>query len=176
MSMDYPGRSASSSSQSAGSSSQFERETSKDTVSSVSSFAQDSVSTAARMASDATANLTGEIKQLLNNQIRVGAGKLGHVARSTRRAAEDLERDAPLLAGLVRSVASQTEGYAGVLRNQSVDDIWQSATDLTRRQPALVFGLAALAGFFVLRTIKSTPSMQLSSDYHSRGGSNLHGV
>jgi hypothetical protein len=49
------------------------------------------------------------------------------------------------------------------LRDQSIDEIWQSAADFTRRQPALVFGLAALAGFFALRTVKSSQSMSAPS-------------
>jgi hypothetical protein len=31
----------------------------------------------------------------------------------------------------------------------------RSASDFTRRQPALVFGLAAMVGFFMFRTIKT---------------------
>jgi hypothetical protein len=44
------------------------------------------------------------------------------------------------------------------LQDQSVDQLWRSASNYTRRQPAVVFGLAALAGFFALRTFKSTPA------------------
>jgi hypothetical protein len=42
----------------------------------------------------------------------------------------------------------------------------RSVSDLTRRQPALVFGLAAAAGFLMFRTLKSatddtrSPSIQ----------------
>jgi hypothetical protein len=58
---------------------------------------------------------------------------------------------------LIRTLASRIDRYADQLRGQSVDQIWQSAADLTRRQPALVFGLAALAGFVALRTVKASP-------------------
>ena len=33
----------------------------------------------------------------------------------------------------------------------------RTASDFTRRQPALVFGLASLAGFVLLRVLKSNP-------------------
>jgi hypothetical protein len=49
-------------------------------------------------------------------------------------------------------------GYADGLRHQSAEQLMRGASDFTRRQPAVVFGLAALAGFFVLRTLKSTGS------------------
>jgi hypothetical protein len=46
-----------------------------------------------------------------------------------------------------------------------VDELIGGASDFTRRQPAVVFGLAAVAGFLALRTLKLTqpvasPSIQ----------------
>jgi hypothetical protein len=81
---------------------------------------------------------------------------INNVARSARRAADELETDAPQIAGLVRGVADRVEEYSRSLESQSVTDIYQAASDFTRRQPALVFGVAALAGFFALRTLKSS--------------------
>ena len=76
------------------------------------------------------------------------------VAKSARRAADELETAAPQIAGLVRGVADRVEDYSRNLETQSAADIYEAASDFTRRQPAVVFGLAALAGFFALRTIK----------------------
>jgi hypothetical protein len=150
-----------------------------DTFSAASSLAQESVAAAKRVGSDAVATLSSELKELLNGQVRAGAHKLRHVARAARRAAEDLEQEAPFAAGLVRSVASSTDRYAQILREQSVEDIWFAGTAFTRRQPALVFGLAALAGFFAIRIVRSTepvssPSIQPSEQYRSSSG-NLYG-
>ena len=72
---------------------------------------------------------------------------VSNVARSTRRTAEELKQDAPQLAMLVRGLADRAEEYSHRLEDQSVTDIYQSASDFTRRQPAVVFGVAALAGF-----------------------------
>jgi hypothetical protein len=82
---------------------------------------------------------------------------VGHLGSSAKRAAADLDRNAPQLAGLVRGVGDRIESYADDMRDQSVDELFRSASNFTRRQPALVFGLAALVGFFAFRTIKSTP-------------------
>ena len=106
----------------------------------------------------AAANVTGQVKQLLDRQVGSGADILGHVAGAVERAAQELDRDAPQLAGMVRSAAEQMNGYADGLRDQSLEQLMREASDFTRRQPAVVFGLSALAGFFVLRTLKSTPS------------------
>jgi ABC-type transporter Mla subunit MlaD len=133
--------------------------TERDVLSSASALAEETAGKVKEAASETAATVTGEVKNVLNRQVGGGADMLGFVARSAKRAAEDLERDSPQIAGLVRTVATQIDGYAEGLRDQSVDRMWQTAADFTRRQPALVFGLAALAGFFALRTLKSTPSI-----------------
>ena len=88
---------------------------------------------------------------------------LSLIARSAKCSAEDLDHDAPQIAGLVRTLATQMDSAAEGLKDQSVDRMWQTAADFTRRQPALVFGLAALVGFFALRTVKSAPSISAPS-------------
>jgi hypothetical protein len=135
----------------------------KDALSSASSFAGEAAGKVKQAASETAAGVTGEVKELLNRQVDGGADTLGQVARSVRRAADDLERESPQIAGLARALASRVDGYADDLRHQSVDQLWQAAADLTRRQPALVFGLAALAGFFALRAVKSSPSLSAPS-------------
>ena len=87
-----------------------------------------------------------------------------NVAHSARRAADELETDAPQIAGLVRGMADRVEEYSRDLENQSVTDLYQAAADFTRRQPALVFGIAALTGFFALRTIKSSSTGSTGSE------------
>ena len=135
----------------------------KEAVAAASSLAGEAVDQVKQAASSTAATVTGEMKELLNRQVGGGANMLGSVARSAKRAAEDLEGDSPQMAGLVRTFASRVDGYADGLKSQSIDQLWDSTRDFTRRQPALVFGLAALAGFFLLRTIKSTPSVSAPS-------------
>jgi hypothetical protein len=110
---------------------------------------------ARQAASDAAASVSGQVKQFLDEQVSGGATMVGHFAGSMKRAADDLDRDAPQLASFVRTFGEQVDGYAENLRGQSVEQLVRSASDFTRRQPALVFGLAALAGFVALRAVKS---------------------
>ena len=100
--------------------------------------------------------ITSQVQDALDQQVVRGARTITNVARSARRAANELETDAPQIAGLVRGVADRVEEYSRSLETQSVTDIYQSASDFTRRQPAVVFGVAALAGFFALRTFRSS--------------------
>jgi hypothetical protein len=109
-------------------------------------------------AAGAAAAAGSQVRSVLDRQVGVAAMMAGDVAHSFEVAAEELDRSAPLAADLVRGAADRIAGYADGLQDQSADDLLQSAADFTRRQPALVFGLAALAGFFVFRAVKNTPS------------------
>lgn len=131
--------------------------TAKDTISAAASLAGQAAETAKDALSETTATLTGEMKQLLDRQVGSGAKVLGTVARSTRRVADELEQESPQVAGLVRTLGHRVDRFADDLEGQSADQILRTVSDFTRRQPALVFGLAAIAGFFVLRTLKSAP-------------------
>ena len=95
-------------------------------------------------------------RQQLNELAKVWRGA-GHVARSVHCAADNLDSNAPQLAGLARSAAERVEQFSRDIRGQTVEDLVRTASELTRRQPALVFGLASLAGFLAFRVLKSSP-------------------
>ncbi len=57
-------------------------------------------------------------------------------------------------------MADTVDGYAGDLKTKSVEDIVRSASDFTRRQPAIVFGFAAMAGFLAFRMMKAASDGQ----------------
>ncbi|HEY7245297.1 MAG TPA: hypothetical protein VH678_15610 [Xanthobacteraceae bacterium] len=128
-----------------------------------SSFVEDAAEKVKQAASSTAASLTGDLKELLNRQVGSGADKLACVARSARVAAHDLERDSPAVAELARTLAARVDAYGQRLRGRSVDEIWRDAADFTRRQPALVLGLSALAGFFAMRLLKSNPPISAPS-------------
>ena len=111
------------------------------------------------MASDAAETVTQQTKHLLDGQLGAGADLIAALAGATRRASEDLKQESPQVAELVRTVADRVDGYSDQLRDQSVRDLMRSRWNhFTRKQPALVFGLAALAGFFVWRVVKAAPA------------------
>jgi ElaB/YqjD/DUF883 family membrane-anchored ribosome-binding protein len=127
-----------------------------DAYSQASTLARDASEKVKQTASETASTVTDQVKELLDRQIGTGATMAGQFASSARLAANDLDQQAPMLAGLVRNFANKVESYSGDLQHQTVDQLARAASDFTRRQPTLVFGLAALAGFLMFRTAKST--------------------
>jgi ElaB/YqjD/DUF883 family membrane-anchored ribosome-binding protein len=114
---------------------------------------QQAMTTATSLASEANEKAKG----VMNQQVATGADWVGHVAKATKAAADNLELNAPQLSGLVRDAARKVEQFSKNLKEQSVEELYQSASDFTRRQPAVVFGSAALFGFFISRLLKNPP-------------------
>ena len=127
-------------------------EAASDAFSKASDTARDAGEKAKRAAADAASTMSDHVMGLLNDQLGVGAQSANRFASSMMLAADDLEQENRMLAGLVRGFAHNVDQYAGRLEDQTVQQLAQSASDFTRRQPALMFGLAALAGFFAFRT------------------------
>jgi hypothetical protein len=127
----------------------------RDALSTASSLAGDVAGGARDVAADTASSIAGQVSGLVDKQIESGAARIGQMARSALRAARELDDESPQLAGLVRSLAEQVDAYAGTLKGQSAQDLFRSASNYARKQPALVFGAAALAGFVALRVLKS---------------------
>src|SRR6185503_9387580 len=79
-------------------------------------------------------------------------------------------QNAPQLAGFVGTAADAIEDLSGTMRDSTVEDLFQAASQFTRRQPAAVFGMAAVAGFFLFRVLKVD-----GSDRRGQGGGSLGG-
>jgi len=94
----------------------------------------------------------------MNEQVAAGAAWVGHLAEATKAAADNLRPNAPQFSGLVRDAATTVEKLSNNLKNQSIEELYQSASAFTRRQPAVVFGSAALFGFFISRLLKMEPN------------------
>ena len=126
-------------------------------VSKLADVAQQAGSQAKQAASSLASDANQRAKGFLNQQVASGADLVGHVADSVRSAADNLDHSAPQIANLVRGAAERVEEFSDDMRGKSVDELMRTASDFTRRQPALVFGLASLAGFVLLRVLKSSP-------------------
>ena len=155
------------------------RDAAGEAFSKASDTARDAGEKAKRAAADAASSMSGHVMGLLNDQLGVGAQSANRFASSMRVAADDLDHENPMLADLVRGFAHNVDHYADRLEDQTVEQLAKSASDLTRRQPALMFGLAALAGFFVFRTFKSASASSVASPpiqpMHSHPAGDNHG-
>lgn len=135
------------------------RDTAKETLNKVADKARDAGEQARRATASATSTISDHVMDVLNEQLGSGAQSANRLANSMKLAADDLARESPVLSGLVRGFAYNVNSYAGRLEGQTVEQLSQSASDFTRRQPALTMGLAAIAGFFLFRTFKNAGSM-----------------
>jgi hypothetical protein len=131
------------------------RERAGEAVSKLTQTAKQAGEQAKRTASSLAEEANQKAKGLLNQQIETGADLVDHIAGAARDAARNLDPTAPQLADLVRGAADRVEGFSRDLRGQSVDDLVRAASDFTRRQPALMFGLASVAGFLAFRVLKA---------------------
>jgi ABC-type transporter Mla subunit MlaD len=131
------------------------RERAGEAVSKFGEMAQEVREQAKETASSLAAEANQKAKALLNQQIDAGADLVNQIAGAAKQAARSLDPTAPQLAGLVRGAADRAEDLSRDLRGQSVDDLFRTASDFTRRQPALVFGLASVAGFLAFRVLKA---------------------
>jgi ElaB/YqjD/DUF883 family membrane-anchored ribosome-binding protein len=129
-----------------------------DAVSKINDAAQAAGQQAKATVTSLASEANEKAKGVLNGQIAAGAEWVGYVAQATKAAADSLDRNAPKLSGLVRETAQKVERFSRDVKDQSVEELYKSASDFTRRQPALVFGSAALFGFFLFRLLKTDPN------------------
>jgi ElaB/YqjD/DUF883 family membrane-anchored ribosome-binding protein len=144
------------------------RGTAGEAVSKLADVAQQAGSQAKQTASSLASDANQKAKGYLNQQVASGADLVGHVADSARSAADNLDQNAPQLADLVRGAAKKVEEFSRDLRGQTIEDLVRTASDFTRRQPAVVFGFASLAGFLLFRVLKSNPPRSLEDGYLRR--------
>jgi len=138
------------------------KDAASDAFAKASDMARETGAKAKQAASDTAASVNEQVKDMLDKQISNTWSFAGDVANSFKLAADDLDQRSPFAAGLVRNFADRVEDYAEEFQDQTVEQVMRSASDFTRRQPALVFGLAAMAGFFIFRTIKSAQADTLT--------------
>lgn len=95
-------------------------------------------------------------KDVVGQQVAAGGALMGHVADSTKYAADELEKHAPALAGIVRQAGDSLAALSSELKTRSVDELVQSTSDLARRRPEVVFGVSAVLGFLAFRVLTSS--------------------
>jgi len=92
---------------------------------------------------------------LADRQVSAGAEVAADIAASIRSAAAGLDDKAPQLADFARSAANRVEDFSDSLREQSAAELMRSTAAFARRQPAIVFGAAALGGFLLYRLLST---------------------
>ncbi|HEU4659397.1 MAG TPA: hypothetical protein VFS63_01915 [Pseudolabrys sp.] len=85
-----------------------------------------------------------------------GADQIAGVTRAVHGAADQLGQELPKAAGFIHAAAEKLEGASAGLRDKSVEEIVDSFGNFARRQPAVAFASAVLAGFALSRFLKSS--------------------
>ena len=130
-------------------------------------------------AKDVASQATDKLKQTVDGQKTAGADYVGSLADTIRRAAREFDGDLPIAGTYIRKAASQVEGVADTIRTGNFNDLVKGAQSFARRQPTAFLGMAVLAGFGVVRFLKSSGDdgkapviHQPNSDRHSSAQSN----
>ena len=116
--------------------------------------ASEFVDTAKTVASDAGARLN----ETFGEQRSAGADYVNRLADSIDRAADQFGADFPIAGSYMRTAASQVQSAAEALRSGNIDHLVKGAQSFAQRQPTAFLGLAFLAGFAVVRFVKSASS------------------
>ena len=147
---------------------------------SASNFASEAADQFKRTASDTVSGLGDHLRQVMNQQVEAGAAMVGTIANSLHTAAGELDPQNPQVGKFTHLAADRLDQAATQLKDKTAEDLLRGMTDFTRRQPALVFGAAALAGFFALRVFKSAtvaaPSIQPGQDFRPHARNQFHGL
>jgi hypothetical protein len=129
----------------------------------VSQFAETSAETVKSQASDFAESAkefaaeAGEtLKERVNSQKNAGADYVGNIADAIRRAAHEFDDDLPIAAVYMRKAASRVEDISDTVQHGDIQDLVHGVQSFARRQPTAFLGLAVLAGFGVVRFLKSS--------------------
>jgi hypothetical protein len=113
-------------------------------------------------AKDVAAQASEKLKGAVDDRKSSGAEYVGSLANSMRRAAREFDADLPMAGTYIRKAASQVESVSDTIRTGSFNDLVRNAQSFARRQPTAFLGIAVLAGFGVVRFLKS--SSEASTD------------
>jgi hypothetical protein len=122
-------------------------------------------------AKDIASQATDKLKDAVDGQKSSGAEYVGNLADTMRRAAREFDRDLPIAGTYIRKAAEQVQGVSEGIQNGNLNDLVRSAQSFARRQPTAFLGVAVLAGFGVVRFLKSSaenesPSVSSSTGSH----------
>ena len=121
-------------------------------------------------AKDVASQATDKLKQAVDGQKSASADYVGSLAGTIRRAAKEFDSDLPIAGTYIRKAAAQVEGMADSIKTGNFNDLVRGAQSFARRQPTAFLGMAVLAGFGVVRFLKSSATdADRSGSQHSSG-------
>ncbi len=107
-------------------------------------------------AKDVASQATDKLKDAVDDRKSSGADYVGSLADTMRRAAREFDTDLPMAGTYIRKAAAQVKGVSDTIRTGNLNDLVRNAQSFARRQPTAFLGIAVLAGFGVVRFLKSS--------------------
>jgi hypothetical protein len=107
-------------------------------------------------AKDMASQAGDRLQEKAVEQKNAGADYVNNLARTMRRAAGEFDPDIPVAGSYIRNAAARLEDAADALRDGDFNDLVQRARLFAKNQPTAFLGLAVLAGFGVVRFLKSS--------------------
>jgi len=126
-------------------------------------------------AKDVASQATDKLKQTVDGQKNAGAEYVGSLADTMRRAAREFDSDLPIAGVYIRKAASQIEGVSDSIKTGNFNDLVRGAQSFARRQPTAFLGMAVLAGFGLVRFLKSSANDAERPDYRHTGSDQFGG-
>ena len=125
------------------------------------------------LASDVATNAQDKVRRLAEEQKAAAAEQVEDVARVLDSAAEQVERVLPEAAHYVREAASGVHRVSSAVRDQSIDEIIDTAMRFARTRPGTVFAGSVTLGFALARFLKASADRRMdmnSTGADARGG------
>lgn len=107
-----------------------------------------------------------KLRSAVEDQKNAGADYVSGVASSIRRAAGEFD-EIPQVGQYIRRAAEQVESVSEALRRRDLNELVGEVQDFARRQPTAFLGATVLAGFALMRFLKSSTA----ASSHSGAGS-----
>jgi hypothetical protein len=114
-------------------------------------------------AKEVASQATDKLKDAVNDRKSSGAEYVGTIAETMRRAAREFDADIPIAGTYIRKAAEQVDNVSQGIKNGNLGDLVQNAQSFARRQPTAFLGIAVLAGFGVVRFLKSSAESSSTS-------------
>lgn len=107
-------------------------------------------------AQDLASDVKDRFQDRIDEQKDAGADYVARIADAMRRAAHEFQQDLPLAAKYIEFAASGVDEYGERFRNGDLQDLVEGTKTFARRQPTAFLGLTFLAGFGLVRFLKSS--------------------
>jgi hypothetical protein len=126
----------------------------------------------AESAKDLASQASDKLMNTMEEQKAAGADFVRGMAGAVRRAANEFG-DVPQAAQYIRLAADRIDSVSDAFKRRDLNQLVSDVQDFARRQPTAFLGAAVLAGFAIMRFLKSstaTANMSSSAGHESHAG------